>query len=104
MREVTQEVVDKWQSFFQALAIPPEPSKHDYGDMPNIKLAVYPNRMRDDGVFVGEDKPIEPYASISGFDGRPVYPSVPQTPYMIRGQLPHDFAYELVRRWNSFNG
>jgi len=67
----------------------------------SFKLAVYPNRTRSDGVFVAEDRPIEPYKGIRNLDGGLCYPSVPQHGYVIPGQLPHDFAFELIRRWNE---
>jgi hypothetical protein len=66
----------------------------------SFKLKIYPNPMRDDGVFVAEDKEIEPYP-LPGAEGRPHYPAIPNTPYRFGQQLPRDFAEELVRRWNN---
>jgi len=66
----------------------------------DFRLRVYPNPVRDDGVFVAEDKPIEPYI-MPGPDGRLQFPAVPQTPFLIRSQLEPEFAAELVRRWNA---
>jgi hypothetical protein len=68
----------------------------------SFKLAVYQNPMRDDGVFVAEDRPIEPYKDIRGSDGGLCYPSIPQHGISIGSQLPHAFAFELVRRWNAY--
>jgi hypothetical protein len=105
-RPVTQEDVDRWQEIFHALGTAPraEVPPEETGRCPDFRLAIYPNRMRDDGVFVAEERPIEPYKGISGSSGETLYPSVPDTPYSLRGQLPHAFAYELVRRWNKHHG
>jgi hypothetical protein len=64
----------------------------------NFKLAIYQNPMRDDGVFVAEDKPIEPYPPPNDHQR----PAIPTTRFQIPHQLPRDFAEEIVRRWNSF--
>lgn len=61
-----------------------------------FRLKVYPNPMRDDGVFVAEDKPIEPYPPPNDHS----YPAIPKTDYALDMQLPHEFAKEIVRRWN----
>ena len=68
----------------------------------DFRLKVYPNPMRDDGVFVAEDREIAPYPGISNVDGTLCYPSTPNTQYRMGRQLPRDFAEELVRRWNAF--
>ena len=70
----------------------------------DFNLAVYTNPMRDDGVFVAEDRPIEAYDGIRNLDGSPCYPTRPQHGYAIGAQLPHAFAFELVRRWNAWSG
>jgi hypothetical protein len=67
----------------------------------NFRLKIYPNRMRDDGVFVAEDREIEPYEGIKDVQGRLCYPSIPQGGYALSRQLPHAFAQELVKRWNT---
>ncbi len=45
----------------------------------NFKLKCYPNPMREDGVFVAEDKPIEPDPVARTLDG-PYVPPTPKTP------------------------
>ena len=68
------------------------------------RLAIYANPMRNDGVFVYEEKPIEPYdAGVYGINGEFLYPAVPQNAIGIGIQIPRHFAEEIVRRWNSFN-
>lgn len=71
----------------------------------DFRLKVYLNPMRNDGVFVAEDRPIEPYSNgqggfIRSLDGSPRYPAIPNG-HSIGTQLPRDFAEELVRRWNA---
>ena len=68
---------------------------------PGVKWRTYPNPMRSDGVFVAEDKPIEPYPGVSRIGGSPIYPATPQTQHAIPFQLPHDQAAELVRMLNA---
>ena len=64
-------------------------------------LKVFPNPMRNDGVFVAEDKEIAPYPGISNMDGKPCYPAIPRTRYQLGYQLERGFAEELVKRWNA---
>lgn len=101
--DVTQEHADLWMKRDVALmhanaAI--EDKREVTLDM-NFKLAIFPNPMRDDGVFVAQDLPIEPYKGCYTLDGKPSYPTLPQRGYSIGHQLPHGFAAELVRRWNT---
>ena len=49
-----------------------------------MRLKVYPNPMRDDGVFVAEDRPIEPYPDSSD------YPAVPLEGFRLIHQLPRE--------------
>lgn len=74
---------------------------HETNDSLDFLLKVFPNPMRDDGVFVAEDKEIAPYPGISRMDGKPCYPTVPKTRYMLGYQLERGFAEELVKRWNA---
>ena len=104
-RPATQEDIDRLQEFadtisFMNCKLNEERKPTQTMDL-NFKLAVYPNRMRTDSVFVAEDRPIEPYANHHNLDGGLCYPSVPQKGYVIGSGLPHAFAYELVRRWNA---
>lgn len=70
-------------------------------DVPmGMRLAIFPNRMRNDGCYVAEDKPIEAYPGVRRMDGSPAYPSTPKTAFCIPNQLPWAFAAEIVRRWN----
>lgn len=68
---------------------------------PGVKWRTYPNPMRGDGVFVAEDKPVEPYPGVRRLDGSSIYPATPQTRHAIPFQLPHAEAEELVRMLNS---
>jgi hypothetical protein len=66
----------------------------------DFKLAIFPNPMRDDGVFVAEDKPIEPYDRGQIPGQPPRRPTIPNTKYSLGMQLERRFAEEIVRRWN----
>jgi hypothetical protein len=104
-RPATQDDIDRMQTIIQALMIQPLP--HDPGDTPaerlTFDLAIYPNRMRSDGVFVAERKTITAYPNARGLRGEPLYPSVPDTQWHLGTQLPLVFAEEIVRRWNAAN-
>jgi hypothetical protein len=101
-RRVTQEEIDNLADFQFMLAV--VNSKIDEArEIPQgmgFRLAIFPNRMRDDGVFVAQDLPIEPYEGVRSLGGNKCFPSVPQQGVRIGSQLPHAFAHELVRRWN----
>lgn len=58
---------------------------------------IYLNPMRSDGVFVGEDAPVEPYAAVRGLGG-PLFPAVPQRVYVLPYQVSREVAEELLRR------
>jgi len=58
-------------------------------------LKVYPNPMRNDGVFVAQDKPNKPYES-RGMDGEPRYPAVPEAAWGIGVQIEPDKARYIV--------
>lgn len=62
---------------------------------------IYPNPMRNDGVFLAQDRPLKPYPGIFDGDGRPVYPPTPLDAYAYERQLPIDMAERLVKRLNS---
>lgn len=104
-RPATQEDIDKMQEFLLALPRAPAPVNDDITDDADFGflLTMYPNRMRDDGVFVAELKEIEPYKGITGMQGEAIFPSHPDTIYRLGTQLPRKFAKELVRRWNAFS-
>lgn len=97
---VTQRDMDEIDLFFAALRRMPQPEPAAEPQDFSFRLATYPNPMRTDGVFVAEDKPVEPYKGIHNLDGSPCYPTIPQTPYMLGRQMEPAFARELVRRWN----
>jgi hypothetical protein len=100
---LTQETFDEIIKFINTLSIMNQPTAQNreaVASALDFKLAVYPNPTRDDGVFVAEDRPIEPYEGVKTLDGKPCYPSTPRTGYSLGMQLPHAFAHELVRRWN----
>lgn len=61
----------------------------------------YPNPMRDDGLFVAEDKELLPYESVMGAWGKPLYPATPRKAFTLGYQLPHKMAEDLVQRLNS---
>lgn len=63
-------------------------------DLTNLRLKVFPNPMRSDGVFVAEDKPIEPYEGARGING-PLYPAVPDG-RRINAGVELDFAERIV--------
>ena len=62
---------------------------------------VYPNPMRDDGVFIAQDKPRVPYEGVTGLDESHRYPAVPQDAYGLGFQIPRDIAENVVRRLNA---
>jgi hypothetical protein len=67
-----------------------------------MRIKIYPNPMRDDGVFVAEDRPITEYAGAYDGNGNAWFPAVPQNGFCIMNQLSREVAEELVRRWNHF--
>jgi hypothetical protein len=102
-RPATQDDIDRMQNYIiatklQPVPLPPQsdPANTNF----DFRLAVYPNPMRSDGVFVAELKSIEPYSNVTTPDGRLSYPATPDTPWAIRAQITPLFAFELVRRWN----
>jgi hypothetical protein len=62
----------------------------------NFRLAIFPNPMRSDGVFLAEDKPIEPYPEPNAH----ARPAVPLGAFSFPYQLPLALAEEVVKRWN----
>jgi hypothetical protein len=68
--------------------------------VPGIKWATYINPMRSDGVFIAEDKPIEPYPDIK-IRGEPYYPAIPKTVHSLGFQLSIDIANRLVALLNA---
>lgn len=73
-----------------------------------LKLAAFPNRSRIGQCFIAEAKEIESYKDsdgrvlISWETQQPYYPPVPDTKWLIHGDVNADFAAEIVRRWNNF--
>jgi len=67
------------------------------------RLKTFPNSMRDDGVFVAEDKEMEPYEGITSLDGAQVFPAIPRGLVFSR-QMPQALADRLVACWNAFEG
>lgn len=108
--EMVGEKIDEWRlgNWRRVLtriepATEPEREPEPYGEPAgplDFRLKVYPNPMRDDGVFVAEDKEITPYPGVARCDGKPCYPAVPTTRYSLGHQLDPEFGAELVRRWN----
>lgn len=68
--------------------------------VPGVKWKTYINPMRDDGVFIAEDKPIEPCAGMT-VRGEPYYPPLPKTAHSLGYQLPHELANKLVEILNK---
>lgn len=62
---------------------------------------IYLNPMRYDGVFIGQDKPIEPYPDVTDIYGKELYPAIPQKGYVFPHQIPLDVAESLLRRLNK---
>jgi hypothetical protein len=102
-RAATQEDIDRLSDFVTGITFVNMKidEKRGIAETFDFRLAVFPNRMRDDGVFVAQDLPIEPYSGVKTFDGRECYPSIPQRGVRIGHQLPCAFAHEIVRRWNA---
>jgi len=55
----------------------------------------YPNPMRSDGVFIGQERQIQPYPNVRGLDGH-LYPATPQGAKTYPMQLPHDVAEKVL--------
>ena len=66
-----------------------------------VRWKIYPNPMRSDGVVLAEDKPIEPYPGVHGWDEVPLYPATPQTTHRIPFQLPLAEAERVLVLLNS---
>lgn len=100
-RPLTQADADRMAETLMSMALRRAP-EYPIGEKRfSFRLAMYRNPARNDGVFVAEDKPIEPYnEGVRGLRGERLYPATPCTPYALGRQLPHDFASEIVRRWN----
>lgn len=62
---------------------------------------IYANPMRNDGWFVGQDRPISPYPEVKDIEGNPIYPAVPQNAKVFSFQLPHELAEGIVKQLNS---
>jgi hypothetical protein len=103
MRDITQADVDALMKIATVMAALPEvaiPNNPRFDFI--FRLALYPNRMRPGRCFVAEAKEILPYPGVTGLNGKLLYPSIPDTPFAIRTDLPIEFATALISRWNSF--
>jgi hypothetical protein len=106
---VTQEYFDELERKMRLLLTRPEglPVGQAVTIPAGLKLACFPNRMREGQVFIAEAKEIEPYLDSDGraiidFEtSQPYYPPVPKTDWIIHGDVNENFAREIVRRWNS---
>jgi len=49
----------------------------------------YPNPMRSDGVFVGQDRPPTAYRGVMDASGAPIMTAVPDGAWSIRSQIEH---------------
>lgn len=102
-RPVTQTDILQMEERLWALAFCPVPEPTEpitIGTMP-VRLAVFPNRMRPGRAFVAEEKEISPYPGMAGLNDQPLFPSVPDSQFVIQTDIDVDWARELVRRWNS---
>jgi len=80
------------------LTIPDETSSPAF----KFQLAVFPNPMNLNSVFIAEAKAIEPYGKLR-FGGEDLFPPVPKTPWVL-SRVEQSFALEIVRRWNRVPG
>lgn len=62
---------------------------------------LYLNPMRNDGVFVGQEKPFIPYKGVRGGRNQLLYPAVPYAAKSVGYQLPHAEAERLVSMLNE---
>ena len=61
----------------------------------------YVNPQRDDGVFVGQDKPLKPYPGSYGLHGEPIYPAVPGEARVYPSQVPQVVAERVLDLLND---
>lgn len=73
-------------------------------DLTHLRLRVFRNPMRSDGVFVAEDKPIRAYPGARGFDGLPLFPAVPQDGVSLGYQVEPELARRIVACVNACAG
>ncbi len=59
-------------------------------------LAIFPNPMRSDGVFIAEDVPIAPYEGVRNLEGKEVFPAVPQNARTFPCQVTREMAGRVV--------
>ena len=110
--EVTQADWDELEQRIETLAkfaiTPPEQRRAAHNQFYSekefdCKLRTYPNPViSKDLVFVAEDRGIEPYKDISGLDGKPMYPTVPQKGLFFPHAIACNLAEEIVKRWNAY--
>lgn len=75
-----------------------------YTDLKYLRMAIYPNPMRQDCVFVCEDKPISPYRHCQDVNGNPSYPSTPQGAMGFPAGIKPDLAKRVVVAVNACAG
>lgn len=87
----------------------------DYFDGFPGPFRAYENPQRSDGVFVGQDRPIEPYphhrlvngviwATSDKEIGKPLYPATPRSARMFPVQVPRDVAEKVIAILNERHG
>lgn len=62
---------------------------------------IYPNPIRNDGVFIGQEKPLEPYPNAKDMFGKAIYPAVPFRGYCFPFQVPQAVAKVILQRLNE---
>ena len=67
---------------------------------PGVRWKKYPNPMRADGVFIAEDKAIEPYPGVTDMNGYPLFPVIPKTENTIPFQISLEDADEVLAALN----
>lgn len=72
----------------------------DYFNGVSGPFRLYPNPMRDDGMFVGQDKELKPYPNVRSMSG-PLYPATPIGAKMYPGQVPHDIGIKAIEMMNN---
>lgn len=62
---------------------------------------IYENPMRDNGVFIGQDRPIKSYPGVTGLFGKLLYPAVPLDAFILDTQVYHEMANKLLAALNT---
>ena len=61
----------------------------------------YVNPQRDDGVFVGQDKPLKPCPGVTGSHGEYIFPAVPGDAKVYPSQVPQVVAKWIITQLND---